>query len=534
MTDAAAFKAMTFRSPRPVHYLEELRSLGGTPPTKTVQILLEALIAAAIDADRSMPPVSHRMSVRALLAVLGKSSRKGDLEVALVSLRDALFSIPDVHEREEFRPKARQTYDEHGEPVTRKRRTWTRRSPPEVVSFHPFDRLELEGSDLCFELSSVLRRALSGQHQYGYLDLVAISNFRSAYTLPLYRLIVSRTRQTRTKSPSGTTDLVALRIDELASITGYKRQGGGYVAQIKRTIIDAAVRDFSRPCARGKGDDGVRANLPITYRSKGEFVTFIVQIAMPSVEQLSYLRRQTYDSGTVRRVSPRDDPRLQIPVGVLLKVEKQYEIVDTAATNAWLMAVHEMESGVDLTDAAKVRRWRREGLRKALASRSIEHVLYDFLVEEAMQPDLITLQHSDVSTRRDAWDAAEFRFRVHRVGLEKAQAEQEAKDYRRRVSFEAQRRYRIEMRDALPVLPLKMKISDIQHEVLLRCVGCTTEQRWIKFEAELFPNRTVRDSLDYWREQSGCSGPDCGAYAVRIDRDGRFIDDQGRSAVPGR
>lgn len=532
LTDAAEFRQITFRTPRPVHYLEQLRYIGEQPPTKTVQVLLEALLAVAIDADRSMRPASHLVPSRAILAVLGRSARRGELEVAVGSLRAMVLSIVDLKEREAFRPKAFRAYeDRQGNLVSRERRPWRRRMPSPTVGFLPFDSLELVGSDIRFQVSEVLRRALSGQHQYGYLDLVAISNFRSIYTLPLYRLIVSRTREMRTKMPDGTGVSVSFQIKELAENASYRRQGGGFAAQIKRTVIDAAMRDFSRP--RRPGEKRDEPNLPIRVRTVGDFAAFFVQIEMPSVERLPFLRRQTYDSGSVRRVSPRDDPRFQIPVGVLLKVERQYNVVDSCAANAWLIALHEMETHSDFTGNARKRRLRGYGLRKALESQPLRQVLYEFLVEEAIKPDLLDTEKANHLSVQNARDAAEFRYRVHTVGMDEATVEREAKAEALRRQVVLMERGRIRMRDALPVLPSDMTLAEVEYEVAVRCTGCNRIDYPSGLEAEIFPQRTVRESLSYWQEVRGCEA-DCNLYAVRIDKNRRYIDEKGSSAVPGR
>lgn len=366
--------AIAPQSPRPVELLTTALGIGDTLTHDDLKIY-QLLLSLAYADDESMPEGFTSVDMGQVIKFLDSRTRREEVRRAIGRLKRTEVS---------FRVRNR-LYEG-------------------VSLIHGWHAVEGSADTIHFELPAPLRELMAAQSRYAYLELAALPPMRSKYSLAIYQQLAALTSEHRWK-PGGSNRFVVTHTPEsLAKDIGFPVGPDGKVhgGKLKAQVLDRIVRSF---------DDGGNP-LPTDFDAVRNFsvdvtlehdtgrrgrpltgITFSVTLAVPDHRHDRWIDHRAPRRPGEPRLGARDAKKYLVKTSMWRRAARAYggvlHIGPREMHELWLIALQEALDGENLTRDVYKRQHRRGRLLDTIDRRGADQACWDFLSEEADNPDLM-------------------------------------------------------------------------------------------------------------------------------------------------
>lgn len=300
------------------------------------------------------------------------------------------------------------------------------RSYRQVSLLHGWQEAEGEHDTIHFQLPPPLRDYMADQGHYAYIELAALPQMRSKYSLAIYRMLAGWTSEMRWRSEEKKSLLSTFSPEELAKKIGFPTGPHGKLhgGKFKKQVLDRIMRRYDEDGNTLPTDlDGIRnfsVDISLDYDAKSRgrplrSITFRVTLAVPDHR---HDRRMSYrPQPGQQRFGTMDIKRYRVKLSMWRRAYRAFH-QDLPTLNVremhmlWLVALQEALDGEALTFDAKKRPTRRSGLLDRIEKRGVDQACWEFLAAEADYPDLAPLNHHDLELLTDRFKHADAQRRL--------------------------------------------------------------------------------------------------------------------------
>lgn len=376
-------------SPRPLEMLDAVEITSADILTADDAALHELLVSAAYEADKNMVSEFTSLSVSVALKFLGEHARRDALKVSMSRLMSTTVSYG-----------------------TKKSRRFE--NVPLLFSYLETNETE---DVIRYALPEPIRILMREMPAYAYLELAALSQMKSKYSVRLYRIFAAAAAREKWTPSGDNRVVVSATLEDLYQWTGFPLENGSpNFGKFRQRVLNVLQSELSTVRRFSLRIDEVRKE------ARGrplERVDFVLNLRAPS----HHMKHASFKRGEHKQKNMGGVDAAQYRVNSMIWQKAQSTFwghqkrLHTAYFDAWQLALHEALSEAPHSPGYGRREYRGRRLLNAIQSLGADEAAYKFCAEEVADPDLL-VDGDPISVSADPAEAVEAR--INRIEKTKA------------------------------------------------------------------------------------------------------------------
>lgn len=367
-------------SPRPLEMLDAVEITSADILTADDAALHELLVSAAYEADKNMSSEFTSLSVSVALKFLGEHARRDALKASMSRLMSTTVSYG-----------------------TKK----TRRFEHVPLLFSYLETNETEDV-IRYALPEPIRILMREMPAYAYLELAALSQMKSKYSVRLYRIFAAAAAREKW-TPSGDNRVViSATLDDLYKWTGFPLENGKQnFGKFRQRVLNVLQSELSTVRRFSLRIDEVRKEARGRPLHR---VDFILILRAPS----HHLTHASFERGEHKQkgLGGIDTAEYRVNSMIWQKAQSTFwshqKRLHTAYFGAWQLALLEAIDEAPVSPCYATREYRGHRLLKAIKLLGADEAAFKFCAEEVKNPDLL-VDGDPISVSVDTAEAVEAR-----------------------------------------------------------------------------------------------------------------------------
>ncbi len=367
-------------SPRPLEMLDAVEITSADILTADDAALHELLVSAAYEADKNMSAEFTSISVSVALKFLGEHARRDALKASMSRLMSTTVSYG-----------------------TKK----TRRFEHVPLLFSYLETNETEDV-IKYALPEPIRVLMREMPAYAYLELAALSQMKSKYSVRLYRIFAAATAREKWTPSGDNRVVVSATLEDLYTWTGFPLENGSpNFGKFRQRVLNVLQSELSTVRRFSLRIDEIRKE------ARGrplERVDFVLNLRAPS----HHMKHASFEKGEHKQknIGGVDAPQYRVNSMIWQKAQSSFwshqRRLHSAYFDAWQLALLEAIDEAPVSPGYGRREYRGRRLLNAIRDLGADEAAYKFCAEEVAEPDLL-VDGDPISVSVDPTDAIEGR-----------------------------------------------------------------------------------------------------------------------------